>query len=225
MKYPLNIGAEAPITMPLAAVLHDPLRHLAIAVKPDLAFGRLKSPGAGQAHTAAPILILPMKGRIELSVTGTTLELSADRMAARINAGCDLSWKAGPDCELIVITDPGLAGEEPLSPIDLNSAMGASASPSAAVLLSAAPLCTSTVLHEAPGLTLGLWSATPYARRGIEMAVSEVMYLQEGRVTLAAPDGTRFDFAAGDVLLAPEGAELAWDNPEPVQKLFLSASI
>ena len=62
------------------------------------------------------------------------------------------------------------------------------------------------------------------ARRGVVMAFSEVMYLLEGSVTLSTPDGRAFTFAAGDVLLAPEGAELAWESPKTVQKFYLSVS-
>lgn len=224
MNIPLNIGKEAAITVTLSEVLQDPARHLVTGTDPALGIGQLAPRGAGSAVTGVPVVLLLLRGTLNLTVAGEASALVAEQSALRVNAGVALAWEADASCALVVISHPALSGQEALSRINLATVMSPSASPPPSVLLTDAPQCKSAVLQEAFGLTFGLWEATPYARRGIVMGFSEVMYLLEGQVTLSTPDGTGFDFAAGDVLLAPEGVELAWESAETVRKFFLSVT-
>ncbi|HRA53750.1 MAG TPA: cupin domain-containing protein [Thermoflexales bacterium] len=224
VNIPLNIGTDATLSATLPEVLLNPARHLATGTDPDLGLGRLLPRGTGRAVTGAAFVILLVKGRLTLAGAGEDAGLIAGQVAVRVNAGVALSWEADDACEIVVISHLAIAGEDALSRVDLRSAMSPSVSPQASVLLSEAPQCRNAVLRDASGLTYGLWEATPYARRGVVMAFSEVMYLLEGSVTLSTPDGRAFTFAAGDVLLAPEGAELAWESPKTVQKFYLSVS-
>lgn len=223
MKTPLNIGALPPLSASISAVLTDPVRHLFTAVDPDLAFGRLCPRGADQAVTTMPVIILLMKGKFALSCEGAPVQLVAGETAVQIASGCRLEWIASDPCEIIVIADPRLAFAGQVASIDLSAPMTSSSPPSSAVLLGPEPQCASATLFDTSHMAFGLWSATPYARRAVPMAVSEIMYLLEGSVTLATSDGQSFHFETGGVLLAPLGAELAWDNSAPVRKLFISA--
>lgn len=223
MKTPLNIGAMPPLSASISAVLTDPVRHLFTAVDPDLAFGRLSPRGADEAVTALPVIILLMKGKLALCCEGAPVQLVAGETAVQIASGCRLEWIADDACDIIVIADPRLAFAGQIARIDLSAPVASSSPPSSAVLLGPAPQCASATLFDTSLMAFGLWSATPYARRAVPMAVSEIMYLLGGTVTLATPDGKSFHFETGDVLLAPLGAELAWDNAAPVRKLFISA--
>lgn len=225
MKIPLNIGTLPPVSASLGAVLKDPARHLSIAIDPDLAFGRLSPRGSEWAVTAMPVIILLLHGRLVLSCDGTPVDLAVGETVAHIAAGRRLEWSADDDCEVVVVADPRLAFEGEVASIDLKGSMEPSASPSEAVLLSPVPQCAIAILHETTLLAAGLWSATPYGRRPVAMAVSEIMYLLEGAVTLATPEGQTFRFDAGEVLLAPQGATLAWENAVPVRKLFISTRV
>lgn len=70
--------------------------------------------------------------------------------------------------------------------------------------------------------TVGIWDATPYARKVMPSNRYELMHLIEGSVTLDDGQGNAQTFRAGDTFLVPIGAPNGWKSTEYVRKIYCS---
>ena len=48
----------------------------------------------------------------------------------------------------------------------------------------------------------------------------ETCYLLEGKVTVTTKDGKAVNFAAGDLVVFPQGLDCVWDVQQPVRKHY-----
>ena len=71
------------------------------------------------------------------------------------------------------------------------------------------------------GLTVGLWSCTPYVTAPGPYPVDEYMILLEGMVTIRLPDGRSETVRAGESFFIPKGLDCVWDQPETVRKVYV----
>jgi uncharacterized cupin superfamily protein len=71
------------------------------------------------------------------------------------------------------------------------------------------------------GLSVGLWSATPFVAASGPYPVDEFMILLEGSVTIRLPDGRSETVRAGDSFFIPKGLVCTWDQPETVRKVYM----
>ena len=78
-------------------------------------------------------------------------------------------------------------------------------------------------LFSAPedGLTVGLWSCTPWVGASGPYPFDEFMILLEGSVTIRLPDSRAETLRAGDAFFIPKGLDCAWDQPETVKKIYV----
>lgn len=71
------------------------------------------------------------------------------------------------------------------------------------------------------GLTVGLWSATPFVAASGPYPVDEFMVVLEGCVIIRLPDGRSETMRAGDSFFIPKGLDCTWDQPETVRKIYV----
>jgi uncharacterized cupin superfamily protein len=90
-------------------------------------------------------------------------------------------------------------------------------------LASDQPECRGVELFSAPedGLSIGLWSATPFVAASGPYPVDEFMILLEGKLTIRLPDGRSETVQAGDSFFLPKGLDCTWDQPETVRKIYV----
>ena len=67
----------------------------------------------------------------------------------------------------------------------------------------------------------GTWDSTPYHRVIRPHRLNEFMYLLEGGVRFASPDGSVLSTSAGDALFVPQGARVGWESSERVAKIYV----
>lgn len=222
MTAPVNLSALALLDVAAAEILAAPALHLAASTDPALRFGRLSlSAGVSASSTASFFLILE-KGSLTLASGDNLLRISAGQ-AVQIGPETDVTLIPGDGAEVLLLAHLSAAFPSGIRAIDLEAALSPSPSPSAAVLTTDSPSCSSHPMPGAGPVTLGLWAATPYARKAVTMAYSEVMYFLDGGATLIDDQGIRHSFGPGEVLLAPVGASLGWESSLSVRKLFISA--
>jgi uncharacterized cupin superfamily protein len=93
----------------------------------------------------------------------------------------------------------------------------------AELLASGQPELRGVELFSAPedGVSVGLWSATPFVTAGGPYPVDEFMVLLEGCVIIRLPDGRSQTVRAGDSFFIPKGLDCKWDQPETVRKIYV----
>ncbi len=74
---------------------------------------------------------------------------------------------------------------------------------------------------KAEGLSVGLWSCTPWTSTLAPYPVDEVMVLLEGDVRIRFDDGRTETFCAGDCFYLPKGLPCAWEQDGTVRKIYL----
>ena len=90
-------------------------------------------------------------------------------------------------------------------------------------LASGQPELRGVELFSAPedGLSVGLWSATPFVAASGPYPVDEFMILLEGTLIIHLPDGRSETLRAGDSFFIPKGLDFTWDQPETVRKIYV----
>ena len=91
------------------------------------------------------------------------------------------------------------------------------------VLLGPAPQCRSDNVFkdELTGVQAGTWDSTPYHRIVRPHRQNEFMFLLDGGVRFASPDGSVLSAVAGDAIFVPQGAPVGWESSERVAKFFV----
>lgn len=91
------------------------------------------------------------------------------------------------------------------------------------VLLGPAPQCRSDNVFkdELAGVQAGTWDSTPYHRIVRPHRVNEFMYLVDGGVRFASPDGSVLSTQAGDAIFVPQGVPVGWESSERVAKFYV----
>jgi uncharacterized cupin superfamily protein len=71
-------------------------------------------------------------------------------------------------------------------------------------------------------LSIGVWTATPYARRSRPHVCHEFMLLLEGEIALIGADGTEIVVRAPDAVVLPKGLPCAWKQSTSVRKFYMT---
>lgn len=74
---------------------------------------------------------------------------------------------------------------------------------------------------ESEGYLAGVWHCTAFEDRPGLYGVDEYMYLLEGEVVIAMPDGKEVRITAGEAFVIPKGLECQWKMPCSVRKFFM----
>ncbi|MBD8595882.1 DUF861 domain-containing protein [Pseudomonas sp. CFBP 8758] len=217
----LPVAAFALQDDPLAAGrtvhFHDP--HTGYAV------GASTSVGANLSIDDFPWVELGIveAGELTLQGDGFDLRLKAGDCFV-VPRGVAVRWQHRGQLRRLFMAFPGLppSRDMPRTPlkIDFAQPLPPSEPPSATVLLTPAPKAWSATLFSAANLRIGLWQCEPYARKQVQPAYSELMFILEGAVTLTPEQGDACTVSAGEVVVVPAGATNAWSSEQTVRKVF-----
>lgn len=177
-------------------VVHFPHTEILVVVEGEL---RLRAAGA------EPLVLQPGTGAV--ITRGTAVRIDA---AARVQFVFCAAAGAGP-------TKPGLVA------LRAAADFKPSTPPPAEVLLGPAPQCRSdNVFTDEPAqLRAGTWDSTPYHRIVRPHRLNEFMFLLDGAVRFASPDGSVLSASAGDAVFVPQGAPIGWGSSERVAKFYV----
>jgi uncharacterized cupin superfamily protein len=91
------------------------------------------------------------------------------------------------------------------------------------VLLGPAPQCRGAMAFkdEPTGVQAGTWDSTPYHRIVRPHRQNEFMFLLDGGVRFASPDGSVMSAVTGDAIFVPQGASVGWESSERVAKFYV----
>jgi uncharacterized cupin superfamily protein len=84
-----------------------------------------------------------------------------------------------------------------------------------------APVEHGLELLAAPGLSVGLWSCTPWTSVLAPYPVDEVMVILDGEVRIRLKDGRTEQFGPGDCFYLPKGLPCAWEQDVDVRKVYV----
>jgi uncharacterized cupin superfamily protein len=95
--------------------------------------------------------------------------------------------------------------------------------PPAEALWGPTPKCRSdnAFTDEPAQYKAGTWDSTPYHRMVRPHRLNEFMYLPDGGVRFASPDGRVLSARAGDAIFVPRGAPIGWESGERVSKFYV----
>jgi uncharacterized cupin superfamily protein len=84
-----------------------------------------------------------------------------------------------------------------------------------------APVEHGLELLAAPGLSVGLWSCTPWTSVLAPYPVDEVMVVLDGEVRIRLEGGRTEHFGPGDCFYLPKGLPCAWEQDVAVRKVYV----
>lgn len=164
----------------------------------------------------AGVLTLAVDGAAALTVAAGSGVVVARGTRLRIEAAAGTRWAFYAGTAGTGLT-PGvtmLSADAPLS---------SSEGPPAESLTGPAPQCRSynAFSDEPSDLHAGLWDSTPYSRVSRPHRVRELMHILEGAVEMTGEDGKIVTVSAGEAVIVPQGAPLAWTSRVHVKKFYV----
>jgi uncharacterized cupin superfamily protein len=157
------------------------------------------------AEDAAPLVLRQGEGAV--IARGTALRIQAASRAKLVfcAAAAELSNQPG------------------ITPLRADANFKPSNSLPPEVLLGPAPQCRSDNVFkdEVTGIQVGTWDSTPYHRIVRPHRVNEFMYLLDGGVRFASPDGSVLAANAGDAVFVPQGVPVGWESSARVAKFYV----
>ena len=120
-----------------------------------------------------------------------------------------------------------LANQPGVTPLRADANFKPSNSLPAEILLGPAPQCRSDNVFkdELTGVLAGTWDSTPYHRIVRAHRLNEFMYLLDGSVRFAAPDGGVLSAVTGDAIFVPQGAPIGWESSDRVAKFYVCQTV
>ena len=130
-------------------------------------------------------------------------------------------------CSCSVPPRPSWPNQPGITPLRADANFKPSNSLPAEILLGPAPQCRSDNVFkdELTGVVAGTWDSTPYHRIVRAHRLNEFMYLLDGSVRFAAPDGSVLSAVTGDALFVPQGAPIGWESSDRVAKFYVCQSV
>jgi uncharacterized cupin superfamily protein len=206
-----------PLAAGRAVHLHDPVQGYAI--------GTSESVGANLLIEDFPWVELGVveAGELTLQGDGYRLDLKAGDCFV-VPSGITVRWQHRGTLRRLFMAFPGLTAckDMPTRPlkIDFSLPLQPCSPPAANVLLTPTPNAWSEELFACANLRIGLWQCEAYARKAVEPTYSELMFILEGAVTLTPEQGQACRVSAGEVVIVPKGATVAWSSEETVRKVY-----
>jgi len=168
--------------------------------------------------------IVVVDGELSLLATGGSPLVLRRGDGAVIARGTSIGIKAASGTQFVFCAAAAEgAGQPGVTRLLADANFKPSNPPPAEVLLGPTPQCRSdNVFTDAPSqYRAGTWDSTPYHRVIRPHRLNEFMYLLEGGVRFASPDGSVLSTSAGDALFVPQGARVGWESSERVAKIYV----
>lgn len=176
-------------------------------------------------HTEAIVVV---EGQLGLVANGAAPRVLRRGEGAVIARGTALRIQAASRAQLVFCAAAAELPSQPgITPLRADADFKPSRSLPPEVLLGPAPQCRSDNVFkdELTGVVAGTWDSTPYHRIVRAHRLNEFMYLLDGSVRFAAPDGSVLSATAGDALFVPQGAPIGWESRDRVAKFFVCQSV
>ncbi len=223
------VADDATAPLPVQAFAGDPLAdgRTYYLFDETLGYGAgisLSGPRDGDVTLAHTEFTVISEGELTLvQGDGTSVTLKAGDCAV-LPAGISMGWKQAKPVSRTFMVFPGIrGGSSAIVKIDPQSDLVASDGPARALLLtSPPPVAQSRICFEDPSgeVQAGVWECTPYSRKSLRPAHSELMHILSGAVTFTQPSGRSWTVRAGETIIVPAGAENAWSSDVTVRKVF-----
>ncbi|WP_175910240.1 cupin domain-containing protein [Burkholderia metallica] len=172
--------------------------------------------------------IVVVEGELTLEAAGAAPLVLGPRQGAVIGGGTALRIVAQSPVQLMfcaaACATPTKRG---VAALHEDADFKPSATLPAEVLLGPAPQCRSdnVFVDDGAAYCAGTWDSTPYHRIVRPHRVNEFMFLLDGGVRFAAPDGSVLSLGAGDALFVPRGASIGWESGERVAKFYVVQTV
>jgi len=172
-------------------------------------------------HTEAIVVV---EGELGLVAAGAAPLVLRRGEAAVIARGTTLRIQAASRAQFVFCAAAAEVPSQPgIAPLRADADFKPSRSLPPEVLLGPAPQCRSDNVFkdELTGVQAGTWDSTPYHRIVRPHRQNEFMFLIDGGVRFASPDGSVLSARAGDAIFVPQGAAVGWESNERVAKYFV----
>ena len=166
-------------------------------------------------------------GELTLTAPGSAPHVIGPGSGAVIASGTAVRIEAAAGVRFVFCaaagTTPATPGQPGLIPLRADADFKPSGGPAAEVLVGPAPQCRSdnVFTDEPTQYRAGTWDSTPYHRIVRAHPVNEFMYVLDGGVQFAGPDGSVLSVSAGDAIFVPQGAAIGWLSTERVAKFYV----
>jgi uncharacterized cupin superfamily protein len=168
--------------------------------------------------------LVVVQGELSLTVPGGAPLMLGRGEGAVIGRGTALRIQAVARTQFVFCAAAAEAPGRPgLTPLRADADFKPSNPPAAEVLLGPTPQCRSdnVFTDEATGYRAGTWDSTPYQRVIRDHRMNEFMFLLDGGVRFASPDGSVLAAVAGDAIFVPQGAPIGWESSTRVAKFYV----
>ncbi|CAJ0787796.1 hypothetical protein LMG18090_02168 [Ralstonia mannitolilytica] len=176
---------------------------------------------ASYPHTETLAVV---EGELTLSAPGSARHVIGARSGAVIAAGTAVRIEAAAGVRFVFCAAAGNAPTSPaLIPLRADADFKPSGGPAPEVLLGPSPQCRSdnVFTDEPTQYRAGTWDSTPYHRIVRPHPVNEFMYVLDGGVRFAGPDGNAVTVGTGDAIFVPQGASIGWESTQRVAKFYV----
>ena len=176
------------------------------------------------AHYPHTETIVVVEGELKLVAKEAPPLVLRQGEGAVIARGTALRFQAASRAKLVFCAATAeLASQPGITPLRADADFKPSRSLPPEVLLGPAPQCRSDNVFkdELSGVQAGTWDSTPYHRIVRAHRQNEFMYLVDGGVRFASPDGTVLSTRAGDAVFVAQGASIGWECSVRVAKCFV----
>lgn len=221
------------------AVLSTPFRKAALGPTDPFAFEReiaWQGPGAMSvgrigfsgdvdvAHYPHTETLVVVEGELSLTRAGAAPLVLGRGAGAVIACGTAVRIQAATRTRFVFCAAAAERANQPgVTPLRADANFKPSNSLPQEVLLGPVPQCRSDNVFkdELTGVQAGTWDSTPYHRIVRPHRVNEFMYLVDGGVRFASPDGSVLSTQAGDAIFVPQGVPVGWESSERVAKFYV----
>jgi len=172
--------------------------------------------------------IVVVDGELSLAAAGAAPLVLGRGQGAVIARGTALRIAAGSRTQFVFCAAAAEGLNNPgVTALRADANFKPSNPPPAETLLGPTPQCRSdnVFIDEQADYRAGTWDSTPYHRIVRAHRLNEFMYLLDGAVRFARPDGSVLAAVAGDALFVPQGAPIGWESSERVAKFFVVQTV
>jgi len=165
-----------------------------------------------------------VEGELTLTAPGSAPHVIGPGAGAVIASGTAVRIEAATGVRFVfcaaVINTPTTPA---LIPLHADADFKPSGGPAPEVLIGPVPQCRSdnVFTDEPTQYRAGTWDSTPYHRIVRTHPVNEFMYVLDGGVQFAGPDGSVLSVSAGDAIFVPQGTAIGWLSTERVAKFYV----
>jgi uncharacterized cupin superfamily protein len=176
------------------------------------------------AHYPHTETIVVVEGELKLVAKDSPPLVLRKGEGAVIARGTALRIQAASRAQLVFCAAAAELSSQPgITPLRADADFKPSRSLPPEVLLGPAPQCRSDNVFkdELSGFQAGTWDSTPYHRIVRAHRQNEFMYLVDGGVRFASPDGSVLAAQTGDAIFVPQGVSVGWESSQRVAKFFV----